>query len=109
MSLAVSARGCLVVLLASLGMAPVSCSSSHDAEVVPRPAGDAFCNLPGSLRFDSSGHRTLVEGGAAKAPSLDWITLAIIGFALLRIFPSRIVSEHHQRLFHKARNGQPPA
>ncbi len=76
MSLAVSARGCLVVLLASLGMAPVSCSSSHDAEVVPRPAGDAFCNLPGSLRFDSSGHRTLVEGGAAKAPSLDWITLA---------------------------------
>jgi len=38
--------------------------------------------------------------------SLDWITLVIIGFALLRIFPPRIVSEHHQRLFHKTQNGQ---
>jgi hypothetical protein len=36
--------------------------------------------------------------------SLDWITLAIIGFALLRIFPAPIVGEHHQRHFHKPKN-----
>jgi hypothetical protein len=38
--------------------------------------------------------------------SLDWITLAIVAFALLRVFPSHVVGEHHQRLFHKARNEQ---
>ena len=38
--------------------------------------------------------------------SLDWITLVIIGFALLRVFPAHIVGEHHQRLFHKTQNGQ---
>jgi len=34
--------------------------------------------------------------------SVDWITLAVIAFALLRIFPPHIVSEYHQRLFHKS-------
>lgn len=47
-----------------------------------------------------------VAGEALSLPvdvSLDWVTLAILGFALLRIFPSHIVSEYHQRLFHASR------
>jgi len=50
-----------------------------------------------------------VAGEVLSVPvdvSVDWVTLAIIGFALLRIFPPHIVSEYHQRLFHPSRQQQ---
>lgn len=30
----------------------------------------------------------------------DWIALALVSVSLLRIFPTDVVSEHYQRLFH---------
>jgi hypothetical protein len=50
-----------------------------------------------------------VAGEALSLPvdvSLDWVTLVILGFALLRIFPRHVVSEYHQRLFHASRKQQ---
>jgi hypothetical protein len=34
---------------------------------------------------------------------LDWFALGLAAYALLGILPSRIVAEHHARLFHSAR------
>jgi glucose/arabinose dehydrogenase len=58
----------------------VSCGTSsnvvdHDAQVVPPPDEGRFCDLPGSLVFDSGGTTQLVEGGKGSAPSLEWLTL----------------------------------
>jgi len=45
-----------------------------------------------------------VVGPAVDLPAdaaIDWISLGIIGFAMLRVFPLPILNEHYQRIFHQ--------
>jgi hypothetical protein len=35
--------------------------------------------------------------------ALDWIGVALISYALLRVFPANIVAEYHARIFHRSR------
>ena len=37
---------------------------------------------------------------------LDWVVFGLAAYALLGILPSRIVAEHHARLFHPAHAGR---
>ncbi len=47
-----------------------------------------------------------VVGPAVDIPAdaaLDWISLGLLGFGLMRVFPLAILDEHYQRIFHQAR------
>ena len=35
--------------------------------------------------------------------ALDWTAIALASFSLLRVFPSEVVSEHFERIFHRTR------
>lgn len=38
--------------------------------------------------------------GIPADAALDWITIGVVGFALLHVFPSSILDAHYRRIFH---------
>jgi hypothetical protein len=62
--------------------------------------------LPESLLAGLVGLILPLVGLALDAPinaALDWIGVALVSYALLRVFPAKIVAEYHARLFHRSR------
>jgi glucose/arabinose dehydrogenase len=64
---------------ASVADASLDAPSDEEAieEIAPPSDGSTadFCDLPGSLVFESNGSKRLVSGGKKNAPSLSWLTL----------------------------------
>lgn len=39
--------------------------------------------------------------GIPADAALDWVTIGVVGFGLLHVFPAVILDEHYRRIFHR--------